>query len=59
MTNESKGKPEQKFDVAFGIIFRISSVFKRSQQTFHVIFYLDLGRLKIYKLYANVQKVLI
>ncbi len=30
LTNESKGKPEHKFDVAFGPIFRISICFQRT-----------------------------
>ncbi len=31
-TNESEGKPEQKFDVAFGTVFKISKYFQRSKQ---------------------------
>ncbi len=31
-TNESKGKPEQKFDAAFGPISRMSKFFQRSKQ---------------------------
>jgi len=30
-TNERQGKPEQKFDVAFGTVFRISIFFQRSK----------------------------
>jgi hypothetical protein len=32
LTNESKGKPEQNFDAAFGTTFRISKCFQRSKQ---------------------------
>jgi hypothetical protein len=34
-TNESKGKPEQKFDAAFGTIFSITvvSVFKEASKS--------------------------
>ncbi len=31
-TNESKGKPEQKFDAAFGTTLRISKCFQRSKK---------------------------
>ncbi len=32
LTNESKGKPEQKFDAAFGTTFRISNcLFSKKQ----------------------------
>jgi hypothetical protein len=31
-TNETEGNPEQKFDAAFGTIFRISKHFQRSKQ---------------------------
>jgi hypothetical protein len=44
-TNESKGKPEQKFDAAFGTTFRIS-VFKEGNKNF-IDFSLELSRLKI------------
>jgi hypothetical protein len=37
-TNESEGKPEQKFDAAYGIIFKISSVFKEAIRNFTFIF---------------------
>jgi hypothetical protein len=30
-TNKSKGKPEQKFDAAYGKIFRIREVISRKQ----------------------------
>jgi hypothetical protein len=33
-TNESKGNPEQKFDVPLETIFRISKCFPRSKQNF-------------------------
>jgi hypothetical protein len=35
------------------------SVFKEASKIFHLNFSLELSRLKIKKLYANVQKVLI
>jgi hypothetical protein len=38
LTNESKEKPEQKFDAAFGTIFRISKCFQRSNKNFILIF---------------------
>jgi hypothetical protein len=47
LTNESKEKPEQKFDAAFGTIFRISKCFQRSKQKLHIDFSLELSRLKI------------
>ncbi len=40
-TNESKGKPEQKFDAAYGRIFRIIElvrVFKEACKNFILIF---------------------
>jgi hypothetical protein len=46
-TNDIKGKPELKYDVAFETIFRISKWFQRSKQKFHINFFLELGRLKI------------
>jgi hypothetical protein len=36
-TNEIKGKPEQKFDAAFGTTFKIS-VFKEASKNFNMIF---------------------
>jgi hypothetical protein len=50
LTNESKGKPEQKFDAVFGTAFRISKCFQcfqRSKQKLHLDFSLELSRLKI------------
>jgi hypothetical protein len=42
LTNESKGKPEQKFDAAFGTIFSESgSVFKEASKHFIFIFLLN------------------
>ncbi len=41
MTNERKGKPEQKFDAAFGTIFRISKTFKEVSKNFILIFLLN------------------
>jgi hypothetical protein len=46
-TNESKEKPKQKFDAAYGTILRISKCFQRRNQK----------RLKILKSFAHVQKV--
>jgi hypothetical protein len=46
-TNGSKEKPEEKFDAAFGTIFRISKFYQRSKQKLHINFSLELGRLKI------------
>jgi hypothetical protein len=34
MTNASKGKPEQKFDVAYGLIFELVSVIKEAIKNF-------------------------
>jgi hypothetical protein len=45
--NRPVRKPEQKFDAAFGTIFRISKCFQRSKQKLHIPFSLELGRLKI------------
>jgi hypothetical protein len=47
LTNESKGKPEQKFDAAFGTTLRISKYFQRSKQKLHIDFSLKLSRLKL------------
>jgi hypothetical protein len=41
LANESKGKPEQKFDAAFGTIFRLVNVFKEASKNFVVIFLLN------------------
>jgi hypothetical protein len=57
LTNESKRKPEQKFDAAFGTTFRISKCFQRSKQKRHINVSIELGRPKIYKPFAHVQKV--
>jgi hypothetical protein len=57
---ESKGKPEQIFDPAFGTIFRITKCFQRRKQKLHIDFSHELGMLKIIKkTFAHVQKVLI
>jgi hypothetical protein len=45
--NQPVRKPEQKFDAAFGTIFRIGMCFQRSKQKLHINFSLDVGRLKI------------
>jgi hypothetical protein len=47
LNNESKEKPEEKFDAAFGTIFRIRKCFQRSKQKLHIDFTLELGRLEI------------
>jgi hypothetical protein len=47
LTNESKRKPEQKFDAAFGTTFRISKCFQRSKQKLHIDFSQELSRLKL------------
>jgi hypothetical protein len=39
--NESKGKPEKKFDVAFGTIFESVSVFKEATKNFILFFLLN------------------
>jgi hypothetical protein len=44
-TNERKGKPEQKFDAAFGTNFRISKCLQRSKQKLQFNFSLELGKL--------------
>ncbi len=36
LTNESEEKPEQKFDAAYGTIFRISKWFKKQAETLHL-----------------------
>jgi hypothetical protein len=42
-TNKSKGKPEQKFNAAYGTIFRNStvSVFKEASKNFILIYLLN------------------
>jgi hypothetical protein len=49
LTNDSKGKPVQKFDMAFGITFRISKCSQRSKQKLHIDFSLELSRLEFSK----------
>jgi hypothetical protein len=44
--NESKGKPEQKFDAAFGTTARIKKCFQRKKQKLYFDFSLELSRLK-------------
>jgi hypothetical protein len=39
LTNESEGKPEQKFDAAYGTILRISKCFQRSKQKLYIYFF--------------------
>ncbi len=58
LTNESKGKLEQKFDAAYGTNFITSKCFHGSKN-FILNFSLELGRLKILKLLTHVNKVLI
>jgi hypothetical protein len=43
---ESEGKPEQKFDAAFGTIFRISTCLQRSNKNLTFIFLFKKARLK-------------
>ncbi len=43
-TNESKGKPEQKFDSPYGTIFIISQCFQRSNKKLHINFSLERTR---------------
>jgi hypothetical protein len=40
-TNESEGKPQQKFDLVLGTIFRISKCFLRSKQKLFISFLLN------------------
>jgi hypothetical protein len=47
LTDESKGKPEQKFDAAYETFFRISKGFQRSEQKLYIDFSLEQERLKI------------
>jgi hypothetical protein len=48
-TNESKGKPKQKFDAAFGKrLLELVSVFKEASKNF-TEFSLEMSRLKIFK----------
>jgi hypothetical protein len=57
-TNESKEKPEQKFDAAYGTVFRISKYFQRRKQKLHINLSLELDRPKNLKPLAHEQKVL-
>jgi hypothetical protein len=50
-TNESEGKPGQKFDAAFRTIFRIEKYIQRSKQKFNIYFPLAQGRQKMYRKY--------
>ncbi len=47
VTNENKGKPEQKFDAAFGTTVGFNKCFQRRKQKLHIDFSLELSRLKI------------
>jgi hypothetical protein len=47
INQSEQGKPEQKFDAAFGTLFRISECFQRSKQKLHNNFSLEVCRLKI------------
>ncbi len=47
MTNESKGKPEQKLDATFRTTFTISKCIQRSKQKLRIDFSQELSRLKI------------
>jgi hypothetical protein len=55
--NEQWKKSECKFDAAFVTIFKISKCFQRSKQKRHINVSIELGRPKIYKPFAHVQKV--
>ncbi len=48
-----------KYDAAFRTIFRVSNCFQRSKQRLNNYFSILLGSLKIFKLSAHIQKVLI
>jgi hypothetical protein len=41
-----EGKPEQKFDAAFGTVFRITKCFQRSKQKHYIYFSLEQGRIE-------------
>ncbi len=41
MANESEGKLEQKFDAAFGTIFRFSKSFQSSKEKRYIYFSLE------------------
>jgi hypothetical protein len=56
LTNESKEKPEPKFNAAFGTTFKISKCFQGSRQKY---FSIEQSRLKIQKPFGHVMKVLI
>jgi hypothetical protein len=55
-TNDSKRKLKQKFDAAYGTIFRISECFQRSKQQLHINFSIELDRLKLKKKRAHEHK---
>jgi hypothetical protein len=48
LTNESKGKPEQKYDASFGTILSIT-VFLKESNSFILIFLLNYAGLKFQK----------
>ncbi len=54
-TNESKGKPEQKFDKAFETLFRICKCFQRSKQKLYIYLSLEQGRLKLYNILGSTE----
>jgi hypothetical protein len=45
-TNQREGLSEQKFDAAYGTIFRISKCFQRSKQKLYIYFSAEQPRLK-------------
>jgi hypothetical protein len=56
-TIESKGKPEQKFEAAFGTTFRISIPYPGKQaKTSYRFFSRKLSKLKIKKPFAHVSR---
>jgi hypothetical protein len=55
-TSESERKHKQKFDAAFGTIFRIMKCFQKSKQKLHICF--SVLQAKNKKPSAHVQKVL-
>jgi hypothetical protein len=54
LTNESKEKPEHKFDAAFGTVFGVSKCLQRSKQKLCFNFSLELGQAGLQK---NIQLV--
>jgi hypothetical protein len=55
-TNEREGKPKQKYDAAFGTIFRINKYFQRSKDKLCIHFPFEQSKLKIYNPFVHDQK---